>query len=49
MSWVLDPEFSLIIEAGRTREPDESVFAVAFTRDRLGVWVEDTELMKQND
>lgn len=32
----------------RMREPDKSVFAVAGNRDRLGAWVEDTELMKLN-
>lgn len=42
MFWVSDPEFSLVI-GGRTGEPDKSVFAVAWNRDTLGVWVEDTE------
>lgn len=44
ISWVFD--FSLIVGVGRTREPDKSVFAVAWNRARLGVWVDDPEFMK---
>lgn len=51
MFWVSDPEFSLVI-GGRTGDPDKSVFAVAWNRDTLGVWVEDRvneAEHKQND
>lgn len=48
MSWVPNPEFSSLIKVGRTREPDKSVFSAALNRDRLGVWVEDTELIKMS-
>lgn len=44
ISWVFD--FSLVVGVGRTREPDKSVFAVAWNRARLGVWVDDPEFMK---